>query len=356
MKSFYQPFMLVLILFSEVSFAQLPETMIFKKTSEPREKAFTLLVPDQWIVEGGIYRIDPTTGGGSGNAMDAKLDISFKKDYSGSVMMRWLPDMNYFDMSMSPAGQMGAFPTGSNYNGMMVIPKMDAQAFIRQVVIPYSHPYMPDYEVIESKSSDEIVEGIKRADAFIGMNCFYTASVTTISYTEAGVKYKERIIAATQDFGKLGTGLWKNRFTLYARAPFDQFDRWEPVFLEMIRSVQVNMQWLIGEVQGQVQRGAINAEVLRRLQRMDKEIQEGHQKTYAEINNDMFLTLMDREEYVNPYTNEVEVGTNQWRYRWENESGEVVYSNREAYDPNHDETLNRTDYKKSPVRKRYGEH
>jgi hypothetical protein len=33
----------------------------------------------------------------------------------------------------------------------------------------------------------------------------------------------------------------------------------------------------------------------------------------------MFLTLTEQEEYVNPYTNEVEVGSNQWKYRWVNE-------------------------------------
>lgn len=340
-------FILPLIVFGQPS-----ETMVFKKTQEPREKAFSLLMPDKWIVEGGIFRIDPTSGGGSGNAIDAKLDISFKKDYSGSVMMRWLPDMNYFDMSTSPAGQMGMFPTGSNYNGMVVIPKIDAQDFIQQVVIPYAHPYLPDYEVIYSKASPEIVKGIKKADVFIGIPFYYTAGVTTITYIENGMKYKERIIAVTQDFGELGAGMWKNRFTLYARAPYDQFESWEPVFLEMIRSVKIDMQWMIGEIQGQVDRGAMSADILRRLQQMDQEIQDGHSKTYAEINNDMFLTLTEQEDYVNPYTQEIEIGSNQWKHRWENESGEVVYSNRDEYDPNLDQLLNRTDYKKSSIRKR----
>ncbi|MBN2174832.1 MAG: hypothetical protein JW731_11920 [Bacteroidales bacterium] len=331
------------------------KTMVFKKVQEPREKAFSLLLPNNWVIEGGIFRIDPTAGGGSGNAIDAKLDIQFKKDQNGTVMMRWFPDMNYFDMSNSPAGQMGMFPTGSNYNGMTVIPKMDALSFIQYVVIPYAHPGLMNFEVVDNKSSPEIVEGIKKADAFIGIPFVYTAGIATISYTENGIKYKERIIAATQDFGELGAGLWKNRFTLCARAPYDQFESWEPVFIEMIRSVQINMQWLIGEIRGQVERGAINADVLRRLQEMDKEIQEGHSKTYAEINNDMFLTLTEQEEYVNPYSNEVEVGSNQWKNRWVNESGEVVYSDSDDYNPNLDQILNRSDFKKTPIRKRYGD-
>ena len=43
----------------------------------------------------------------------------------------------------------------------------------------------------------------------------------------------------------------------------------------------------------------------------------------------MYLTLTEQEEYVNPYTNEVEVGTNQWQHRWINESGDVIYTDNE---------------------------
>jgi len=74
--------------------------------------------------------------------------------------------------------------------------------------------------------------------------------------------------------------------------------------------------------------------------------------TNAEIHNDMFLTLMDREEYVNPYTHEVEVGSNQWKYRWVNESEEVIYTDSEEYDPNTDVELNRSDYKRTTIMKR----
>ena len=67
----------------------------------------------------------------------------------------------------------------------------------------------------------------------------------------------------------------------------------------------------------------------------------------------MFLTLTDQEEYVNPFTNEVEVGSNQWQHRWINEGGDVIYTNDEYYDPRTDVNLNRTDYKKTPIRKRF---
>lgn len=325
-------------------------SIVFKKTQEPKENAFSFRLPSDWITEGGIYRIDPTAGGGSGNAIDAKLDFSMKKDQAGTVMMRWLPDMSYFDMSNSPGRQM--YPVGSNYNGMMVLPKMAGLQFIQHVVIPYAHPSLNDYQIEDQKSSPEIVKAIKKADEYINYPFVYDAGVMTITYMEDGIKYKENIISVTMDFGAMGAGLWKNRFTLFGRAPYDEYEKWEPVFQEIIYSVKINMKWMIGELQGQVTRGEISAEVLRKLQQMDQEIQQNTSKTYAEINNDMFLTLTEQEEYINPYTKEVEVGSDQWRYRWVNESGDVVYADGDDYDPNLDDILNRTDYKKTPIRKR----
>ncbi len=76
---------------------------------------------------------------------------------------------------------------------------------------------------------------------------------------------------------------------------------------------------------------------------------ESRQKTNAEINKDMFLTLTGQEEFVNPFTNEVEAGSGQWKNRWVNESGDVVYSNNTDYDPNQDGKLGGS-FKRSTAR------
>lgn len=89
------------------------------------------------------------------------------------------------------------------------------------------------------------------------------------------------------------------------------------------------------------------------MQRIGQEITEHRQKTNADIHNDMFLTLTSQEEYVNPFTNEIETGSNQWRYRWVNAGGEVIYTDDESYDPRTDIRLNRSDYKRTPVRERF---
>lgn len=66
----------------------------------------------------------------------------------------------------------------------------------------------------------------------------------------------------------------------------------------------------------------------------------------------MYLNLMGQEEYVNPYTNEVEIGTNQWNHRWSSNSDFVIYSDDPDFDPNRIPELNHYEFKWSPVKKR----
>lgn len=326
------------------------ETMTFVRVKEPNENAFSILVPKDWVTEGGIYRIDPTAGGGSGNAIDAKNDFAVKSSQSGEVMIRFLPDMFYFDMRKSPAGQMGMFPTGSNYNGMLVYPVLPADQFIQNIVIPYVHPQLADFTINESKGSPELIEMVTKEDQYMGIPFQYDAAVMDITYPENGVIYREFILAITQDFGQLGAGLWRNRHTFYLRTPTGQLEDHAPVFNVIINSVEINMQWFIGELRGQVERGEIGAEVLARVQELDKEIQQGHMKTNAEINNQMFLNLTGQEEYKNPHTNEIEMGSNQWNNRWINSDGEVIYTDDVNYNPNTDQLLKRDDYKLSTTK------
>ncbi len=330
-------------------------TVIFQRVSEGREKAFDLLIPKGWVTEGGIFRVDPTAQGGAAQSIAAKLDFSVKKDRAGSVMIRWLPDILYFDARMSPAGQMGLFPPGSNYNGMTVYPLMSAQQFLTQIVFPYAHPQATAVQATEQQNLTKLAQDYQRRvqAAMPQMTFSYDAALLTRTYNEGGIAYKEKMIAVIENWGQLGAGMWGNKETFFIRAPAKEFAQWEPVFSIIQNSVRINPQWMIGEIRGQMQRSKVMLEVQQDVERIGREITENRQKTMAEIHNDMFLTLTDQEEYVNPYTNKVETGSNQWNYRWVDEGGDVIYTNDESYDPRTDVNLNRNDFKRTPVRKRF---
>ena len=334
--------------------AKVPELMRFKRVAEPKEGAFTILVPQGWQTAGGIVRVDPNRSGGAGNAIAAKCDFAVKRDAAGTAMLRLLPDTNFIDTRNMPAGQMGLFPPGSNYNGMTVYPVMNAASFLERVAFRYAHPGVAAPRVLERKPLPSLVNEMRLMGKWIPIvNQFnYDAAVVKLAYQEGGVSYTESMVAGVEDMSKLGAGMWSNKRSFLARAPASETDALAPVAFIILNSIQINHNWLAGELRGQMTRAGIASETLRYIQQIDREITEHRRRTNAEINNDMYLTLTGQEEYVNPYTNEVERGSNEWKHRWVTPGGDEVYSNRDDFDPNHDPNARRSDWKQTPVRKR----
>ncbi len=328
--------------------------MLFQRTAEPKENAFTFLVPKGWIVEGGIFRLDPSSAGGAANAITAKCDLAVKKDRAGSVMIRWLPDLLYMDITNAPAAAF--FPPGSNYNGMRVIQKLTPEQFIEGVLFPQLHPGARNVSVVERHRLDELAARYQKQArvAMPGSTMSYAAAAILVGYEEEGQVFREMVVTLIEDFGSMGAGLWSNKETFLFRAPEVEFIRWLPVLSTIQESVRFNGPWLVNEIRGQQTRSGIMIETQNQIQQIDQAMVDHRQQTNAEIHHDVFLTLTGQEEYVNPFTKEVEVGSNEWQYRWINEQGDVIYTDREAYDPNADVELHITGFKRTPVRKRSG--
>ncbi|MFC1639631.1 hypothetical protein ACFL3B_02585 [Gemmatimonadota bacterium] len=329
-------------------------TVLFERVAEPREQAFTLLVPKGWQLRGGIVRVDPTRQGGPAQSIAAKIDFAVQSDGDGSVMIYWPPDMLYFDARHTPAGQMGLFQPGSNYQGMTVWPVLPAIQFLQELAFRSLHPQASGVQIEDQRNLLALAQRyLQRVRAFPIQTTFsYDAATTTVSYSEGGRRYREQMITVIENWGQMGAGMWGNKETIVFRAPADEFDRWLPILSIVQRSVQLNTQWLAGELRGQIQRGEIALQTQREINQINQQISDHQQTTTAEIHNDMFLTLTDQEEYVNPYSNEVEVGSNQWQHRWVNDRGDVIYSDREAYDPNTDVQLSVSGFRRSAVRRR----
>jgi hypothetical protein len=343
--------------------------LIFQRKTEPNEGAFSLSVPEGWLLEGGIYRADLVHQVIDAQSIGPKLDFTVKRDSAGSVLIRWGPEIKYCDLSSTPAGMMGMFPPGSNYQGMMVTPLMPAEVFLVQVVLPWAHPQASQVQVVAQRKEPLLVDGYRRRVEMLGsaFNFEYDAGMILVSYTEGGTRYEEKAQTVIENMGPMAGGMWSNKDTVLMRAPEGELETWEPVLQHIRESVQITPQWLAQEIVNQefLTRSFLNAqqasmardrrmlEVQQQLQQMDRQIVEHRQRTNAEIQNDAYLTLMDLEEYVNPYTSEVDVGSNQWQHRWVNENGDEYYTDREYDDPNTPGILNRTDWKRTPIRPRF---
>ena len=328
-------------------------TMVFRRVPEPREGAFSILVPAGWLTEGGITRVNPLASGGAANAIEAKLDFAIKQDAQGSVLMRWLPSMKYADLRGSPAGNMGMFPPGSNYMGMTVFPLLDAASFLSRVAFPYAHKGARNLQVVERKPMPGLAEQVRGSVAWlpVSQGFSFDAAMLSVTYEEGGRQYKEKLVTAIHGWGQVAAGMWENKETFLVRAAPAEFDRLGPVLAVIQGSVQLNPQWVMGELRGQMERTKIAGDTYRAMAQIDKEIVQSRQRTNAEINHNMFLNLTGQEDYVNPHTGKVEQGSNQWKCRWVSPSGEEIYTDDQNYSPSYDRTLQRSDFKRSPARK-----
>ncbi len=324
-------------------------SVYFTRMNEPVEKAFSLLVPRGWIIDGGAIRILDPNIAGANNMVECKFDLTVKKDQNGSVMIRWLPEMLCIDQRNAWGNREGAV-----FNNALVRIKRDPVSFMTQVGIPYAHPRASKVNITASKQLPGLVSLYSSSvDPAVKMvtNMSYSAAMIEFTYEEDGRRYTERMVTVIEDFGANGGGLWKNRQSMLIRTPEGEMDKWEPLLQVIQNSGIWSLSWITGEVNGQRQRGGLIAATQKELQAMDNAINESRRNTSSEINKDMYLTITGQNEYTNPYTGKVETDTDSWKNRWINSNGDIIYSDNQNYDPNHDPALNVSGFKKSVPRK-----
>lgn len=323
-------------------------TVAFERRAEPREGAFTLLVPRGWIMEGGAFRILDERFGGALNMTECKFDMAVKSDRQGSIMIRWMPEMLCIDQAQAFGN-----PEGAIFNNALVRRKRDPLRFLIEVAIPYAHPGARQVTVIDSKYLPNLASKYQAAvprEMQMFTNMAYYAGMVTVAYQENGRWYMERLVTVIEDFGQGGGGLWKNRESILIRAPKGELPAMEGVLSVIQNSGKWNMKWIAGEIQGQMKRQKTVAMTQQDIQRMDREIAEGKRKTQAAIQHDMYLTLTGQNDYRNPFTGEVERDTSDWKHRWINQAGDVIYSDDPNYDPNADPALKKTGFRRSQGR------
>ncbi len=323
------------------------EPVAFTRYIDRTEGAFLLLVPSGWQTAGGIVRVNPLAAGGSGNATEAKIDFAVMREPEGRVAIRWLPKINY--AQPSPYNAM----LNGNWNGMPVVAMPSAADYLTRLLFPSLHPKAGDVRIEKTQPRPDSVAALRQlpvARAVLSQGARYVADATmlTVTYTEGGVRYRELLFVALEGYELMGTGLWSNPFTIVARAPVDEYEAYGRVAKVVVNSFALNPLWFQGEAAGQIHRGGVAADTLRRLAEVDAQIARNRAETMAQINRQEYLTLTDQECYRNPFTGEKEYGSNQWKHRWTNAGGEQFYSDDDHWDPNRDPKLHVSGYQRSP--------
>ncbi len=292
--------LVLFILFSSIVGAAPASRLIRLRTvAEPREGAFTVLVPEGWQTEGGVYRVTPDQAGGAGNSVAAKLDFTIKRDPAGTVMVHNLPDNLYMDMRSSPAAAM--FPIGSNYNGMVVLPPMSALAFLENVVLRQSRPNARNLRQLASVPLPAVAQSYDTVCRNMGLPPSFRndTALLVVAYQEGGVEFKEVLYTDVQ---MMMSGLWSNKDTYMARAPVAEFDWMCRVFRAINDSMRIDRQWMAREITSQLIRAQIISETQQYTQRIDEEITRHRRETTSAINSQMQRLLIERAVETDPHT------------------------------------------------------
>ena len=169
--------------------------MLFHTQNEPNEHAFSLLIPANWKITGGITRVDPNTNGGPANSIEAKLYMKVSSSDERSCIC-WLPDTRFYDMQRCPTRNLigNMFPTGSNYNGMLVMPILSPEQFAIQVAVPFAHPHARNVQITETKPLADLAAKYRQLSAQMipGYAFNYSAAIVSLQYSENGISFDEK--------------------------------------------------------------------------------------------------------------------------------------------------------------------
>ncbi|MDD2466451.1 MAG: hypothetical protein PHI97_20835 [Desulfobulbus sp.] len=320
----------------------------FHRYLDRTEAAFLLLVPEGWTTEGGIFRVDPMAAGGAGQSIEAKIDFTLRRDPLGQVMIRFIPHTNY----IVP----GAYGYGTVINGMPVLPMPTPANFLTSN-FGRLRPTATNVRVLETHSRPDIVQAVlqgpkARSLQANGAQYYADAGMVTVSYQENGTAFKEMLFTAIEGFSIMDVAMWSNCLTIVARAPAAEAEIWIPAVKVVLNSFALNPRWAEAEARGQRYRSGVAADTMAAIAEIDRAIAANRTQTQQSIQHENYLNLTNQEEYLNPFTGTTELGSNEWKYRWENNAGEIIYTDNGTWDPNIDPQANLQGFQRSAIRPR----
>jgi hypothetical protein len=327
-----------------------PGAVMFQRYIDQTEKAFACLIPRGWRVKGGILRLTPQQTGGPANAMEAKFNFWVMSPH-GRVKIHWTPHYYFIDPRYSPV--LRSFRT-RGYWGMPVKPLMTPQQFAVKMIFPRIHPAgsVSNVRLVGQKNLPRLAAEYQRHHLRLlhghDLGIRYSAGLVWVTYQENGVNYLELILVVIENRGRLVNGQWNNRFGMVIRAPRRQFRAWLPVLAEIGRSFVLNPKWAAREIRNQAKRQGYARRLQQTLHRIGQEIVAHRQRTNAIINGQAYINLTGRAfetdgTFKDPFTGKKVQGSTYWKYRWQDNNGNVIYTNNKSYKPGGGWKLSRQD-------------
>lgn len=313
------------------------KTLKFQRVWEKNERAASILMPEGWIMEGGLVRIPV-----SQYMTMSTFDVTIKNNNQGEVMVDWYPDGVY--ISGGSGGQMYGLPVKQALN--------PEQYLLNEIIKKNSQ----EIKIVnKEKIKPEIMN--KYLAQAQQMNAKLDGIILTVEYNENGKLYREKLRTILFYLPPMMNTTWGSMENFSVRAPAESFDEWFAVYEIMANSVKVNPQWQAMEQQRVQQQTAYqNQQLMNNTQWTNNFVQQQQQITNTvtqvvasgqqqqnelnNINSQFCNNLSGLQECVNPHTGESEITTNNYDYRWVDPVGNEIYTNDPNLNPDVDMNLN----------------
>jgi len=343
---------ILFVFISNETCSQVQETMVqnfqFTRAWEPNEQAASVLMPAGWQILGGVFRLEPYDAG-EANAYLAKVDLDLRSDKDGTHMIHWCPSWIYLGNNGMSGGMM---------YGMEVFGPLTPEEYLAEVVFPAEHPDAQNGKILDSKKLERHLDIYRQKLGSLANQVGLDGDIITVEYEENGIKYREKMMTIIMYNQTMAGVIWANLDTKTIRAPANQFDQWEPVFDIIANSVELNPRWEANEnaLRNQIAAASMQNQQTYQYQgsgsgsgnELGDMIMDGWQKREVSSNSvydSWNLNFNEFQNYTNPHTGDMEIGSNELDYRWINTQGDVYYSNDPGFDPNAE--LNATDFQLS---------
>jgi hypothetical protein len=303
------------------------------------EEAFSMLVPADWRVEGGIvWRPELAT------LAYAAMRIS---NPQGPEMLEVFPNIPF---TWNERGYMG-FPPGSLYLGMYVQqPIWDAQQYVQSVTLPQFRQGV-NARIVDRQELPDVARLTAAAVQEPGAQKRVVAERVRIEYAEGGRQIEEDIycvLVFTQVPTMPGLTMWGTDRIFSFRAEKGKLDEQAPLLHAMVFSVRINPSWFNKYlqvqqmwIQNQMQAIRSAGELSRYLSRTSAEISDMNMRAWEErqasqdrLSREFSEYIRGVETYVDPLAGHDVQLPSAYAEAWVSSNGEYILSNNPNFNPN----------------------
>lgn len=255
---------------------------------DPAQGAFTLLVPAGWSTDGGML-----PSGVGWNVVDlVENNIRFRATHpDGKSFFGWYPRFYFQDPALIMRNSWGMIrkAPGEVMNGCWLFPYMGVADYVKNVVFPY----MAKDEFV----SPRLVGGVHRDESLTpwmpkGASRCDAGSVDFLC-TLRGTPSRGRLYVITYEIAGV---IWTTVGTFGWVAPVSRWKEDARVMECCIRSFRLDPQWVVRASAAARKRAEGYDRVMRDVQRIGREIQEGRSQAVADMQHEMHKVLTGQIE------------------------------------------------------------